>query len=123
MNRHNMPIARSSAQTKVAERRQHFRHDGAGLVVECAGERWPVADISIGGFGLHGLDRPVGDRFRLILARVGTSDGIACECEVAGRDGGLARLVFTRPTLPLLRLVVAHVSALTGVAPHLLKLG
>lgn len=110
-----------AAQTPLIDRRQSVRHDGAGLTAETGGETWSVVDVSTGGLAVRGLERQVGTRFRLVLSRVGAGPGVACECEVVGCDRGLTRLAFTSPTLPLLRLVVAHVSALTGIAPHLLK--
>lgn len=120
MKRHVF-AARESVQIGDFDRRRHSRHDGAGLVVEIEGQSLPVVDVSTGGISLRNLDRKIGDRFRLVLTRSGGLAGIATECEVVSKEGSLVRLAFTRPTLPLLRLVVAHVSTLTGVSPHLLK--
>ena len=120
MKRHAID-ARESALIGDFDRRRHSRHEGAGLVIEIEGQSFPVVDVSTGGISLRDLDRKIGDRFRLVLTRSGGLAGIATECQVVGKDGRLLRLSFTRPTLPLLRLVVAHVSTLTGVAPHLLK--
>lgn len=120
MKRHVF-AARENVQIGDFDRRRHSRHDGAGLVVELEGQSLPVIDVSTGGVSLRDLDRKIGDRFRLVLTRSGGLAGIATECEVVGKEGRLVRLTFTRPTLPLLRLVVAHVSTLTGVPPHLLK--
>lgn len=120
MKRHAFD-AQAIAQIGDFDRRRHSRHDGAGLLVEIEGKCLPVVDVSTGGLSLRDLDRKLGERFRLVLSRSGGLTGIATECEVVAREGRLLRLHFTRPTLPLLRLVVAHVSTLTGVAPHLLK--
>lgn len=120
MKRHAFD-ARDSALIGDFDRRRHSRHEGAGLVVEIEGQSFPVVDVSTGGISLRDLDRKIDDRFRLVLTRSGGLAGIATECQVVGKEGRLLRLSFTRPTLPLLRLVVAHVSTLTGVAPHLLK--
>ena len=117
-------LASNSAQLSQVgdfDRRRHSRHSGAGLVVEVAGLSLPVLDVSTGGLGVSGLDRKVGERFRLVLSPSGGCAGIATECEVVSVDAKLTRLTFVRPTMPLLRLIVAHVSALTGVQPHLLK--
>ncbi|OJX80898.1 hypothetical protein [Magnetospirillum sp. 64-120] len=105
----------------AGDRRLNQRHDGAGLLVEIEGNVYPVVNVSTGGLCLQGLNRKDGERFRFVLSRLGNPDGITGECEVLGCSGELVHLVFTRPTLPLLRLIVAHVSALIGVKPHLLK--
>lgn len=117
------PMSRAAAAnlSAVADRRLNQRHDGAGLQVEIEGRVLPVVDVSTGGLCLIGLNRKLGERFRFVLSRVGETEGVTGEAEVLGIKDGLFHLVFTRPTLPLMRLVVAHVSAMTGVAPHLLK--
>lgn len=120
MKRHAF-VVRDIALIGDFDRRRHSRHNGAGLVVEIEGQSLPVVDVSTGGISLRDFDRKIGDRFRLVLTRSGGLAGIATECQVVGKEGRLARLIFTRPTLPLLRLVVAHISAVIGVAPHLLK--
>ena len=121
MKRHAFAV-RDIALIGDFDRRRHSRHNGAGLVVEIEGQSLPVVDVSTGGISLRDFDRKIGDRFRLVLTRSGGLAGIATECQVVGKEGRLVRLIFTRPTLPLLRLVVAHISALIGVAPHLLKI-
>lgn len=103
------------------DRRLNPRHDGAGLQVEIEGKTYPVVNVSTGGLCLQGLNRRDGERFRFVLSRLGDPNGVASEGEVLGRNGRVLHLVFTRPTLPLMRLVIAHVSALTGAVPHLLK--
>lgn len=114
------PNAHSQSEIGNFDRRCHSRHDGAGLVVECDGQSLPVVDVSTGGLCLRDFNRALGEQFRLVLCQCGGAAGIATECQVVSKEGRLTRLVFTRPTLPLLRLVVAHVSTMTGVAPHLL---
>jgi len=118
---HAMCRPSAARPNAVDDRRINERHDGAGLLVHIEGRVYPVVNISTGGLCLAGLSRKVGDRFRFVLSRLGEAGGVAGEAEVLGVNGGLYHLVFTRPTMPLLRLVVGHVSALIGVAPHLLK--
>lgn len=98
----------------ASERRRHHRHEGGGLVVELGGCRWPVLDVSAGGLSLRGFDREVGERFRLILMRIGEIGGVAGECLVVSRADGVTRLTFTRPTQPLLNMIGAHVGALAA---------
>lgn len=116
------PMTRNAAaNASAADRRLNQRHDGSGLQVEVEGRVHPVVDVSTGGLSLVGLNRTLGERFRFVLSRVGESQGVTGEAEVLGIRDGLFHLTFTRPTLPLMRLVIAHVSAMTGVDPHLLK--
>lgn len=118
---HPMSRAAAANPSAAADRRLNQRHDGAGLQVEIEGRVLPVVDVSTGGLCLIGLSRKLGERFRFVLSRVGEAEGVTGEAEVLGIKDDLFHLVFTRPTLPLMRLVVAHVGSVTGVAPHLLK--
>ncbi|MBR9971536.1 hypothetical protein [Magnetospirillum sulfuroxidans] len=124
MKRQSAQRGQSQSEIGDFDRRRHSRHDGAGLVIEIGGQSLPVVDISTGGLSLRDFDRPLGAQFRLVLSRAGAAAaGIATECEVVSKDGRLTRLTFTRPTLPLLRLVVTHVSTITGIVPHVLTSG
>lgn len=118
---HDRRKAAQAANAAANDRRHQSRHDGAGLVAEIAGQILAVSDVSTGGLAVQSPDLKVGGRVRVVLSRTGGGDGVATECEVVGRSGDKAHLAFMRPTLPLLRLIVAHVSAVTGITPHLLK--
>lgn len=116
-------LTRVAAQSLASadDRRLNPRHDGAGLVVEIEGRIHPLVNVSTGGLCVQGLSRKVGERFRFVLSRVGEPQGVTGEGELLSVNGDLFHLVFTRPTMPLLRMIIAHVSSLTGVTPHLLK--
>lgn len=110
------PQTKDGCRACAPERRRYPRHEGGGLVVELGGCRWPVLDVSAGGLSLRGFDREVGERFRLILMRIGEIGGVAGECLVVSRADGVTRLTFTRPTQPLLHMIDAHVGALAGAS-------
>ncbi|MGE4280515.1 MAG: hypothetical protein AB7G62_13080 [Magnetospirillum sp.] len=115
-------MTRGATKSSISDdRRLNPRHDGAGLKVEIEGQVYPVVNISTGGLCLIGLNRKVGERFRFVMSRVGEVEAVTGEVQVLDIKGSLFHLVFTRPTMPLMRMVIAHVSALTGITPHLLK--
>lgn len=119
----SLPVQSVSPLPDDFDRRHNLRYSGAGLVVDVGGVSLPVVDVSMGGLALHGLERQLGERFRLVLARSGGTGAVAAECEVTAVSATSLHLRFLRPTLPLLQLIISHIALATGVAPHLLKRG
>jgi hypothetical protein len=107
---------------QLRERRRHIRYIGQHLLIVINGKAHPIMDISIGGVSFQGTGFTVGDPLSLTLVSAfANKDVMPGIGEVRAISGSKVHVKFVRPTLPLLRYIIAHIAEVTGIEPHLLK--
>ncbi len=100
------------------ERRRHIRKVGEGLVVVINSRVFPLLDISIAGLSFQCLDYKVGDVLTLAIAETADmSKAVEGRITVISANHSVVRGRFY-PTMRLMRFIVGHFSAATGVAPR-----
>jgi len=99
-------------QTK--ERRRHIRYLGQGMVVVIEGQGYPVIDISTSGIHFQGGSFELGAVVPLKLMRLkGKQDSV--DGSIIVKAVGTTTRGEFRPTMPLLRFIIRHLSEVTGV--------
>ncbi|CAA7620008.1 conserved hypothetical protein [Candidatus Terasakiella magnetica] len=112
----------ASSPPQVEDRRHHVRYAGQYLVVEIEGTAYPVTDISVGGVRFEDIGRKIGEMQRAVIRS--TSEGgasIGAEITIVTIDGKRIHASFSKPSMPLMRYIVSHLSEVHGIEPHLIK--